>query len=302
MKRSYYSIAIAHFLGAASCLANHYTYFYIIEYDSNLYLSMYGKQQTVDDIIAGNFFSGSGTLTNFTTYIIPSDGLVAFLDSSETADSFNTDIWETGATNTISNVLHGDELDGSSDTDFGSGSKIIFDSGSTYATSVSSLYKYDPTDDAGGYGLVVSTESGYGGSQMAFFSKATGYTLDDVGVTSGYSDYYEEFEVAYGDDGTITTEGYHFKWKVDSGVDDGTQYYEFYLAEVSSSIFLESVIELSGDFSDDQLDDIYDLIFATSSDGDDLLVIPNVPEPSTYAVWIAVLSLGAAMHFRRRTT
>ncbi|WP_309385979.1 PEP-CTERM sorting domain-containing protein [Cerasicoccus frondis] len=284
--------------------ADHETDFYIIEYDSNLYMTVYGQQETAQHyfgaINIGNFEKKSVTVdaSSLATYINPSAGEVAFFASNVISDDVTAERYATTAAEGLARA------NGQDTNNFGTGGTISFDSGSTYTGSASHFYAYLPYHDSSNSTVSVYVESDYSESDtLAFFSKATGYTLDDVGITSGYEDYYEELTVEYADDASVSFSGYHLRWSVDSDTLIGeTQIYNFYLAKTSSGSLVEDIARASGEFSDTQLNEIIELIYSTddSSGGDDLIEIPNVPEPSTYALLAATLTLGATLLYRRR--
>lgn len=281
---------------------NNHTQIYILEYNSNLYMTMYGTQQTSTGVDK-NFLKNHETVSDskLETSIDPSSGIISFLDSNETSDSYEVDHWYSSG-----NYYSLKETDGSeSNYSFGSGDTITFDSGTTYTTSSTYLYRYEPKyiDSSYGHAASVYTEKGYSDDDtMTFFSMASGKTLDDIGVTSGYHDYHEEISFTNTDDLTYTFDAYKFGWEIQVDSEVAKQYYYFYLASVSDSDLIKDIAAYSGEFSTDQLDDIYSLIEngnTSSGSGSELLVDPNIPEPSTYALSFGLILMTFVVWRRR---
>lgn len=301
------SLLLALILGSNVSLANHHMYTYVVEYDGNLYMTMHGTQLT-----SGSYTKASGhetvTSSNGQTRFDPSGGLFAFLDSDnygeDNSASHYYSSWDFWHPTSVY-----DESVGGTESDFawGTGDVIYFDTDSTYSAGSSSLFRYytvhNTDDDPSGSALV---EEGYSDSDsMAFFSKATGYTIDDIGLTDDslgvdYSEY--KTDIAFTSSGGTewSFSGYEFELKVHIE-DHDSQYYYIYIASISDSDLLDDLAEYSGLFSDDQLDDIADLYATTSGGGGGVLIeLPDVPEPSTYALYIGFCMLGVSALLRKR--
>ncbi|WP_309380136.1 hypothetical protein [Cerasicoccus frondis] len=281
------------------CSASETTNIYVIEYDSNLYMTMYGRQST-DDGLFGAFNKENDTYSNSTlqTALYPSSGVFSFLDSQETDDSYDVDEWYTS-------LDIEEEIDPSLDNGdivgipVGTADSIIFDSGSTYSTSGSRLYTlvngyYTPSDDTYLNYTIAITQTDYAQDNMAFFAKATGYTLDDVGFWDVSDTFYTttELTIPYDDDATLTFYAYEYSVSMEDFFGTVEQHYKIYIIDAGSRDIVEYFAAVSGEFEDDDLDDIYALITTgTSSGGDDLIELPGIPEPSTYALCFGILSV-----------
>ncbi|WP_309385974.1 PEP-CTERM sorting domain-containing protein [Cerasicoccus frondis] len=301
--RTYTTSLLLGLLGLSCSLqaeSDHAINVYIFEYNSNLYMTMYGSHQT-DPGEVENFEKKTKTVDYSTleTSITPKDGIVSFLDSSYTSDEYTIDEWSSSWNGWHTLV---DESD-SGGYDFGKGDTITFDSGTTYSASSgeSYLFRFAHTYDSGlGHGAKVYIEKGYDQSNtMAFFSMASGKTLDDIDL-SNHSD--ESVSFTSTNDVTYDFDAYYFQWKVHQGPTEGKQYYNFTIAETDDPELIADVIAYSGGFTVSELEEMYELIYDgnTSSGGDEFLVDPTVPEPSTYALILGSLTLGAVFWQRRR--
>ncbi|WP_309385976.1 PEP-CTERM sorting domain-containing protein [Cerasicoccus frondis] len=280
---------------------NYTTTFYIFEYDSNLYMIMSGQQQTdaTFDIATTGFFYNFAVATetsnydNLETKIVPKDGIVSFLDSDYSGDDYDVSRY-------ASTAFKGDDAPHGSNA-FGDGGEIVFDSNKTYSSKWN-YYRYYADEN-----IYISTETSYKqDDDMAFFSIASGYSLDDIGITSGYDDYYGEETIGDGDL-QVTFHLYYLSWKVDEAESQGEQKFEFYLATIGGYDSLIETLEAVDAFDDDEFDDIETLIAESldtgnSNSGDDLIVIeePSVPEPSTYALLLSISTLTATALARSR--
>ncbi|WP_309385975.1 PEP-CTERM sorting domain-containing protein [Cerasicoccus frondis] len=305
MKQNLILLLASSFMCGHIASANHHMYVYLLEYNSNLYMTMYGTQLT-----SGSYTKASGhetvTSSNGQTRFDPTNGLFAFLDSDDYDEDNSASHYYSSYDFFYPTTAYDESVDGTkSDFAWGTGDVIYFDEDSTYSAGASSLFRYytvhGENDDASGSALV---EAGYDDSDtMAFFSKATGYTIDDIGLTDDpltfdYSDYETDIEFTSADGDKWEFSGYQFEVKIHiSG--KTSQYYYVNIAEITKYELLTDLVEYSGEFSDSQLDEIIDL-YLTTSGGDDLIELPGIPEPSTYALAFGILALGATARVRRR--
>ncbi|WP_309385977.1 hypothetical protein [Cerasicoccus frondis] len=296
MMKHYHLLTALAIISGPICSANSRAmYVYVIEYDSNLYMMMGGSQIT----------SSSGDWTRSTTSvdydtletsINPQTGEISFINSSYAVEGATYDSYHMESYTEVSNDP--EQIKDTDVSNFGSGDEIYFDSGSTYSNDYYWFY-INPSDI--NYNGRVYIPTAYDQSvDMAFFAKASGYTIDDFDVTgfdSDYEKFYSQLSITLGDI-EWTFDGYEFGWKW-SYPNNTAQHYYTYLAKVTNRDFLIDVLDDIGGFSDDDLDGIYDLITSSS---DELLVLPGVPEPSTYALGLGILSLAATVlvQMRRR--
>ncbi|WP_309385204.1 hypothetical protein [Cerasicoccus frondis] len=271
--------------------------FYIFDYNSNLYMMMNGTQITKAGDTNWSKSSEALTWESLETSFNPTSGSISFLSSSVDTIGLGTD--GERYYNKDGTVENSPEYEGGREfiAGFGTGDVIYFDSGSTYSSGFD-FYEFKTNAD-GAYWPEAYTTSDYSESDtMTFFAKATGYTLDDIDFSS-YSDFYTELTLTTGDI-EWTFAGYEIGSTVYADFET-TQYYHVYLASLSEVAILYDLIESFDSFTDEQVEEIEKLITTTTSGGgDDLIELPGIPEPSTYALCFAAFTLGAALLYRRR--
>ncbi|WP_309385973.1 hypothetical protein [Cerasicoccus frondis] len=305
--RTYLAPFLLSLLGLGCSLqakSNQHIEAYIFEYNSNLYMTMYGSHQTEHGSSndSYNFKRSSETVDYATleTSITPNKGYISFLDSSYTSDEYTVDDWYSSTSDALT-----DDNDSGSGYYFGSADTITFDSGTTYSASSggSYLFRYAPFhENHEGWMVNVYTEEDYSQEDtMAFFAMASGKTLDDIGL-SDYSDNYDSVSFTNTNDEEYTFDAYIFEWKTKLDEYSGVQYYKLTVAQTDVPELIADVIAYSGGFTVSELEEMYELIYDgnTSSGGDEFLVDPTVPEPSTYALGLGLLTLGTVIYCRNQ--